>query len=399
MEHRKLLEKFEEYWFRADRESRRSMVFTKSEVDKLLHIFSAAIDEGRYALALDLALRFFPSDRRYRLLYASRLIENKHWDEAAARLRELKRLYPHDSEVLFLYARYLNRRGMPRKARDLLMSLSPPPDKEEWFFEMSEIYRKTGRTREARRHYRSFLKEKILKIKHLHPVKKRMRLAVYLDFFRNEGLQGAEAVEMAERFLLLDPQNPELWLFAGDVYKENGLLQKALQSYRHAGLLDENYVAVYYKTAEILERSRSPRHLTEAIKIYLKSLQLTPSAYVNRKIGLLFDRLKHPELAEVYFENALYEDPAYLPAWLDLITSLYKQKKYRRAWAKMEEGLEIAGDFLPPRLTGSIRKLMNQAVNPGHLTPDIWKGLMRYKNAFLSYYKATKSGRDETSRN
>ena len=361
MKHKKLIEKFEEYWYESAGTKRKNISFTTSEIDKLLRHFSGAIDDPQYRLALETALRFFPFHTDYRLKYASFLLDTGKTEEAKAILEELRKQHEDNPGVAFLYARYLNTEGKSGEALRILKKHPQSNTKDLWFKEMSIACYQTGEWMCAWKNYVQYIKEQIKANRHLHPVKKRMSILPDLENlvkYARKGNIDINLVNMAEELLLLDGTHPDLWIFAGDRYKAYGTVQKALQAYQKAQLLDETYLLVYYKKAEILEKSQSPRHKIEAIKEYLKSLRLSPSAYVNFKIGELFHRLQYPQLAEVYYENALYEDPAYVPAWLALIRTLYEQGKQEAAEKKIRQATEMVKSHRMQQVIGRIKDKM-----------------------------------------
>jgi len=368
MRHKKLVEKFERYWFSGSEQSE-TIEFTEEELDKLLQFFQSVMHDEYYGLALKTARRLFPGMLKYEIPYIEYLMTLENWDEAGNLLERHRQKHPRHPELEFLYVRYLIHRKDTEKALHHLQYCRNMQAKDRLYWEISKLHFQRGHAEIALDYLIKFIKEKILQIKHLHSVKKRMQLSGHLEKLMEKAGQWRnpdELIALAEEWVLLDETNPELWMFLGDRYAAGGLTQKAMQAYQKAQLLDPGYLAVYYKKAEILEKSRSERHKIEAIKEYLKSLKLSPSAYVNYKIGRIFTELQHPELAEVYFENALYEDPAYVPAWQELIKVLHRQGKKALLQQKISEARKTVRST---RLEQFIRRYENH-LNDRHGNHD-----------------------------
>ncbi|NPA42685.1 MAG: hypothetical protein GXO27_01470 [Chlorobi bacterium] len=378
--HDKLLEKFHTYWLNPQSEESARIRFSKDEIHKLLRHFSQAVADDQYYKTLKLALRLYPEEEDFKIRTVDFLLRTGKEEKARQTMRRWGLEQSDSPAARFLQAKIHNRRHRADRALAILKELEPVyPRKQELYAETALALYRLRQWEGAFRYYEKFIRAKIGELKHLHPVKKRMSLVSDLEKLMRYAvriLPPAGRIALMEKLILLDESNPDLWLALADVYRTHGRMQQALRACQQAQLLDPGYLAAYYKKAEILESSLSPLHKTEAIKEYLKSLQLAPSAYVNYKIAGIFRRLQHPELAEVYYENALYEDPVYVPAWMDLILTLEMSGQGRKAEQKIKEALErvnskrlyeLAGDIYA--LHGKLREALEAYLHASGIEP------------------------------
>ncbi len=339
----KILQKFNAYWFGNSGDGHHQIQFSRSEIFYLLEHFSSAGSDGNYLLALETGLRMFPEDIDFLSGYVEYLMRTGRWDAAEKELNRLLTEQYHDPRIRFLYAGLLIHRKEYERAVKTLEQL--PEDfksREKVWRQLSKAYEQTNEPEKAADYYLQYLKKKAEKLKKIPPAKKRMKLTDDLDKYMHLAkniYSKEEIIESMEQLIEIDRKNTDLWLNLGDLYAAIKLLDRAMQCYEQAGLLDENYLSVHYKKAELFEKKGRKTDLLQAVKHYMKTLHLSPSAFANYRIGKIFHSLEYPDIAELYFENAIYEDPAYIPAWLDLIDSMEKRNRTEEALAKCKEAL------------------------------------------------------------
>ncbi len=342
----KALEKFEKYWFGKSGNQRQNITFTSEEIQALLRHFSRTQSDGNYLLALETGLRFFPGSLLFRTLHIEYLMKTGRWENAGQELNRLVGTHYHEPAIRYLYAEWLIHTGEYERAVKALEQL-PESFKSahpKVLRTLSKAYERNAGWPEAIRYFDAFLTRKIIKLKSLKPEAKRLKLLDDLDRFSYLLHRSPEHVHLTlflEKYLDLDPENPDLCLKLGDIHAENHRFDKALQCYEKVEVLAPKFLTVLYKKAELLEKSDDKENLLLAVKNYLKSLKISPSAFANYKIGKIFLRLQLPDIAEIYFDNAIYEDPAYVPAWTELVHTLTLQNRWEKALQKVNEGLEL----------------------------------------------------------
>jgi tetratricopeptide (TPR) repeat protein len=344
MDRVQLLEKFEQYWFGKSNRLRREIRFSRDEIFELLQHFKRNETDGNYILALETGLRFFPADLDLKTRYIAYLMNSNRWDTAEQELNKLLENQYFEPDVQYLYAMSLiNKKAYGRAVRTLEQLPEEYKNKHpEVLKQLSIAYEKNKDIRNALTHYISYLTALVNKYKPLNPRSKRMKFYEALEHLiglNKTAGKPQEASGILEHFIRLDDKNPDLWIKLGDIFAGTDA-ERAMQCYQKAGLLDPEYLTIYYKKAELLEKQNGKEALTEAIGYYMKALKISPSAFANFKIGTIFVRLNHPDIAVLYFENAIYEDPSYIPARLELIRTLEAQNRLQQALEKVVEAVE-----------------------------------------------------------
>ena len=137
--------------------------------------------------------------------------------------------------------------------------------------------------------------------------------AIYADVKNN--FEAAEATFNAG--MVLDQKNVDIQLSLGDLYMNEGDLDKAIKTYCDAITTDpENYLA-YAKTGLALWEKD---YLEESIVAFHKSIELNPDFEIaQNNLGVVYlDGLGDPKEAVQYFKNAININPNYTLAYFNL---------------------------------------------------------------------------------
>jgi tetratricopeptide (TPR) repeat protein len=101
---------------------------------------------------------------------------------------------------------------------------------------------------------------------------------------------------------LLQPQDPELNAWLGDLYAEQENWQEALHCYQSAVQLDSNFVSVYEALADI---QFNQGLYSEAITYYQKALEFDPNSWeIHQKLGDTLRQQGDMKAASIAYQRA-----------------------------------------------------------------------------------------------
>lgn len=110
-----------------------------------------------------------------------------------------------------------------------------------------------------------------------------------------------EAKERLEQALHADPKNADARENLGLVYFKKGLYGQAAEELRRATELDESRGSAYLYLGEALNHMDDVDGAMAALE---RSIELRPNARAFYALGIIYDRKKQPDLAEVMYRKA-----------------------------------------------------------------------------------------------
>ena len=141
-----------------------------------------------------------------------------------------------------------------------------------------------------------------------------------------------------------------------------GQMNEALDQYRQAIELKNDYFAAHYNMANAL---RNAGKIDFAIKSYHHALQLNPAvAEVHNNLGTAYRDNNQSDLAEYHYNCALQAKPAYVPALLNLGLLHLEQGRPDLAITDYQNALSVAPDNIEAH-----SNLANASLSLGRLQP------------------------------
>lgn len=142
-------------------------------------------------------------------------------------------------------------------------------------------------------------------------------------------------------------QNPllaEAYSNLGNVYKERGQLQEALENYRHAVRLKPDFIDGYINLAAALVASRD---MEQAVQAYVTALQYNPDLYcVRSDLGNLLKALGRLDEAKACYLKAIETRPDFAVAWSNLGCVFNAQGEIWLAIHHFEKAVALDPNFL-----------------------------------------------------
>ncbi|XP_064607672.1 UDP-N-acetylglucosamine--peptide N-acetylglucosaminyltransferase 110 kDa subunit-like [Liolophura sinensis] len=142
-------------------------------------------------------------------------------------------------------------------------------------------------------------------------------------------------------------QNPmlaEAYSNLGNVYKERGQLQEALDNYRHAVRLKPDFIDGYINLAAALVAAGD---MEQAVQAYVTALQYNPDLYcVRSDLGNLLKALGRLEEAKACYLKAIETQPNFAVAWSNLGCVFNAQGEIWLAIHHFEKAVALDNNFL-----------------------------------------------------
>lgn len=142
-------------------------------------------------------------------------------------------------------------------------------------------------------------------------------------------------------------QNPllaEAYSNLGNVYKERGQLQEALDNYRHAVRLKPDFIDGYINLAAALVAAGD---MEQAVQAYVTALQYNPDLYcVRSDLGNLLKALGRLDEAKACYLKAIETQPNFAVAWSNLGCVFNAQGEIWLAIHHFEKAVALDPNFL-----------------------------------------------------
>lgn len=142
-------------------------------------------------------------------------------------------------------------------------------------------------------------------------------------------------------------QNPmlaEAYSNLGNVYKERGSLQEALENYRHAVRLKPDFIDGYINLAAALVAAGD---MEQAVQAYVTALQYNPDLYcVRSDLGNLLKALGRLDEAKACYLKAIETQPSFAVAWSNLGCVFNAQGEIWLAIHHFEKAVALDPNFL-----------------------------------------------------
>lgn len=178
-------------------------------------------------------------------------------------------------------------------------------------------------------------------------------LLTYLLF----GCNSADEVQQQKRALqrdalqlrmgqTLNPTDPEGHIQLGQVYRELGEYDKAIDSFQAAIVLDEKHQHAYNNIGLVYIDLRL---FSQAIDMFQIALEITPgNPAFNNNLGYAYDMAGMFEEARSAFRSAIEADAMFVDAYYNLADAYLNRESYQEAIPYYEKAIEIDGGDATP---------------------------------------------------
>jgi len=320
----KILERFFAYWQNGVESS-----FSRDELIFLESYFTEHDPTEKLPRVYDLGIALYPSDFYFLWGKAHWLIRFESSTSAASLIAFLRREFPDYFETQFLDFFLLAIQGENNKALQVLTrSLRDfAPLHPSQSFMVYESLEQLGLSN-------PHLTRKLYK----HSLKTPEINRYYFLRILDQGLSPALAKRIFNRLVKYFPDDTELFLAYAEFLKSNNRQAEATAILEK--LLDRN---PHHPTAHLLlgELMETRGMYPAAIYHYLRVLHIqSPSAGIFMRLGVCYEKTGNDQRAQEFYRLAVYEDPAYLPAWFAMVQLALQHGDYDKALLVNIEAVE-----------------------------------------------------------
>jgi len=293
------------------------------DADEFEQIISYYVDESKFNLAkkaLKVALEQHPNAFSILLMKAEILIIDENNESAMDLLNELDHLEPQNEEVKLMRANLFSKLNQHDESIKLLEELTDYcSDPTEIYSLLGVEYLLVDDYENANACYKKCVE-----------IDPKDYTALYNVVFCYDFMdQLDEAVTYLLDFIEKEPYSEIAWHQLGNIYKDLGEEDKALEAYEFALISDEYFVGAYLEKAKLLEQNKRYK---EAIENYQITIQLDdPTAFSYHRIGKCFEALGNYANATQWYKKALHEDPMFDKAWMSMTQIYLKKGKLQKA--------------------------------------------------------------------
>lgn len=246
----------------------------------------------------------FPASYEIKLRRAHLLCFKERFNEAHTLLKQIERVQPDDTDVLYAMGVVLSALDQPRKAIQYYTKAAADGYELGIIYgNIADEYVKMNRLSEARNYYRKALR---LKPEDEHS------LYELANCYENDGLID-KLVDYYQHFVEEHPYSKVGWFCLAEGYASNMLYEKAIDAYQYAIAIDADF---YYAYNQMSWCHQALGDYKAAVDDLHDAVEHTEDkALVYYRIGDIFRFQGNSATAISYFRKATKEDPFYADAW------------------------------------------------------------------------------------
>jgi tetratricopeptide (TPR) repeat protein len=274
--------------------------------------------------------KLFPSSNEIRLRRVHLLCFKERYKEAYKLLKQLERIEPDDTDVLYALGVVYSALEQPRKAIQYYHKAAADGYELGIIYgNIADEYLKMDQRAEARNYYRKALKA--------NPDDERA-LYELANCYDDDGLID-KWIHFYSRFVQEYPYSKVGWFCLGEAYAAEGLYEKAIDAYQYATAIDAEFYYAYMQLASCYNSLGDSNNAVAALHDACKHTQ--DKAYVYFRIGEVFRFQNNAVTANIYYQKALKEDPLYAEAWHAMSTCYAFLRSYSAAIDAAKRALKI----------------------------------------------------------
>ena len=207
------------------------------------------------------------------------------------------------------------------------------PARPEFYFELAEAYRKSGRWEQSIRWYEEALRR--------GPDYRPALLHYALALSRTGRL--AQAAEVLEKGANLSPSDAGVYNNLGEVYLLQGKLDQGEQALRHALAINPDLPEAHNLLGTALSQKGDGAGAEAAFRAALRAQP--DFAVANNNLANLLARAGDLRQARYHFEKAIAIDPAYAAAYYNYGLALAENHFFQEALVKLEAAVRLEPSF------------------------------------------------------
>lgn len=274
--------------------------------------------------------KLFPSSNEIRLRRVHLLCFKERYKEAYNLLKQLERIEPDDTDVLYALGVVYSALEQPRKAIQYYHKAAA--DGYELgiiYSNIADEYVKMDQREEARTYYRRALRVKPSDEHSLYEL---------ANCYEDDGMMD-KWIHFYSRFVEEHPYSKVGWFCLGEGYCAAELYEKAIDAYQYAIAIDADFYFAYMQLAACHSALGDSAKAVAALHDACDHTQ--DKAYVYFRIGEVYRFQDNAVTANIYYRKAIDEDPYYAEAWHTMSTCYAYMREYGLAVDAAKRALKI----------------------------------------------------------
>jgi len=305
------------------------------QVNEIYNYYFHTQQIGKAHDLLTYALTTYPSNGDLHYKQARLYAEQKHYYKGVTSVDRALTYSPHHREYTFYKADLLARLDRYHEAiSELEMLLAYTSDMEGVWMHMGNIAQICSRPTDSERFYRMALE--------VNPAYEEALFE--LAFLLESEDQLERAITLFQDYLDTYPYAAVAWHHLGLAYKKLGQIDKALEAFDFALVIQDDFTTAYFqKGVLLLEKQR----YQEAIACFLQVSQYSPKDLHNLyHIAECFENLSLYRDAHRYYHKVTELDPDYVDAWVGMGFCLKERDRHYEALHYYQKAFELDSEHV-----------------------------------------------------
>jgi len=274
--------------------------------------------------------RLFPQSNEMKLRRAHLLCMKEKYDDALAILKQLIRMEPDNTDVLYAMGTVYSALDRPEKAiRYYQQASSDGYELDTIYCNIGEEYEKMLDYKTAKMYYRKALKT--------NPSSSRGLYGLYFNYIFAEEYH--DAIDFFSAFVNEHPYEHIAWYCLGNAFSMAGLYEKALDAYEYTLAIEPSFLDAYLHQGYAYNCLHDTPKAVSALLEGLKYADDKASIYC--RVAQLFRDDGNQITAISYLQHALKEDSYYEEAWILLALCLSETGQHQEAIDAANQALRI----------------------------------------------------------
>ncbi|MBO7489964.1 MAG: tetratricopeptide repeat protein [Bacteroidales bacterium] len=307
-----------------------SRYFDVDQLETIIDFYLETSDEDMLEKSVRYGEKLFPTSNEIRLRRVHLLCFKEKFREAYNLLKQLEKVEPDDTDVLYALGVVYSALEQPRKAIQYYHKAAADGyELGTIYSNIADEYVKMDQREEARNYYR-----KALKIK---PEDERS-LYELANCYEDDGMSD-KWINFYTRFVNEHPYSSVGWFCLGEGYTYEHLYEKAVDAYQYAIAINADYYYAYMQLSACYQALGDNNNAVATLHDAVAHTQ--DKAFVYFRIGEIFRFQDNPVTANAYYQKALKEDPYYSEAWHTMSICYSSMREHSAAIEAAKKALKI----------------------------------------------------------
>ena len=307
--------------------------FDLDEMETIIDFYLDSYDGEMIEKSVRHGEYLFPTSNEIKLRRAHLLCFKEQYNDAFTILKQLERIQPDDTDVLYALGVVMSALDQPRKAIQYYNKAAADGYELGIIYgNIADEYVKMDRRQDARNYYRKALKAKPDDEHSLYEL---------ANCYEDDGLID-KWIDYYRRFVEEHPYSAVGWFCLAEGYAAAMLFEKAIDAYQFAIAIDADYYYAYTRMSICHQALGDYKAAVEALHEAAEHTE--DKALVYYQIGELFRFQNNQYSAISYYRKATKEDPFYADAWYSMAACYTQTLDFNDAIECAQKAIDIEPD-------------------------------------------------------